>query len=118
MLRPFISQYVGVSARDVIPGIDRGLPSRHAHLIISLESPIDVLQTPGRTQRAGRFRALVSGLHDEPAAIRRGGNQEIVHVFLRPAGLRAILHAAPADLTSHVVELSDLWGRGAESLVQ
>jgi AraC-like DNA-binding protein len=101
-----------------MPGIDVGLPSRHAHLIISLDSPIDVLQMPSHTQRAGRYRALVSGLQDAPAQVRRGGSQEIVHAFLRPAGLRAILHASPAELTSHVVELSDLWGRAAELLVQ
>jgi hypothetical protein len=113
VLRSFISHYVGFCAHEVMPGIDVGLPSRHAHLIISLDSPIDVLQMPSHTQRAGRLRALVSGLHDAPAAVRRGGSQEIVHVFLLPAGLRAILHASPAELTSHVVELSDLWGRAA-----
>jgi len=118
VLRSFISHYVGFCAHDVMPGIDIGLPSRHAHLIISLGSPIDVLQMPNTIQRAGRLRALVSGLHDAPAAVRRGGSQEIVHVFLLPAGLRAILHASPAELTSHVVELSDLWGRAAESLIQ
>src|SRR2546425_9715203 len=45
-LRSFISHYVGFCAHDVMPGIDIGLPSRHAHLIISLGSPIDVLQMP------------------------------------------------------------------------
>jgi AraC-like DNA-binding protein len=118
VLRPFISHYVGVCAHEVIPGIDVGLPSRHAHLIISLDSPIEVLQMPNHTHGAGRLRALVSGLHDVPAAVRRGGNQEIVHVFLMPAGLRAILRASPAELAAHVVELSDLWGWAAESLVQ
>jgi AraC-like DNA-binding protein len=117
-LRSFISHYAGIRLRDVIPGIDVGLPSRHAHLIISLESPIEMLQMPGRTQRGCRLRALVSGLHDAPAAIRRGGDLEIVHVFLRPAGLRTILHASPTELRSHVVDLCDLWGRSAESLIQ
>ena len=117
-LRPFISHYAGVRAHDVIPGTDVGLPSRHAHLVISLDSPIEVLQMPGPGPRAGRFHALVSGLHDGPAAVRRGGNLEIVHVFLTPAGLQAILHAPPAELTSQVFELSDLWGQSAESLVE
>jgi hypothetical protein len=51
----------------VIPGIDVALPSRHAHLIISLDSPIEVLQMPSPAQRASRLRALVSGLQDAPA---------------------------------------------------
>ncbi len=117
-LRPFISHYAGFRAHGVPPGTHAGLPSRHAHLIISLGAPIDVLQMPNSHQRAGCFTALVSGLHDAPATVRRGGSAEGVHVFLTPFGVRAILGVSASELASRVFELSDLWGRASTGLIE
>jgi AraC-like DNA-binding protein len=117
-LQPFISHYAGFCAGGMTPGTHAGLPSRHAHLIISLGAPIDVLQMPNPTQRAGRFTALVCGLQDAPATVRRSSSFEGLHVFLRPSGVRAILGVTGAELASCVVDLSDLWGRSSTGLVE
>ena len=110
VLRPFISHYAGFCAHGVAPGTHTGLPSRHAHLIVSLGEPIDVLQMPNAAQRAGRFAALVTGLQDAPATVRRGGSLEGLHVFLTPFGVRAILGVSAAELASRVFDLSEVWG--------
>jgi AraC-like DNA-binding protein len=117
-LRPFISHYAGFCADGLPPGTHTGLPSHHAHLIISLGDPIDVLRMPDPSQRGGRFTALVGGLHDAPATVRRGGRFDGVHVFLTPFGVRAILGASPPELASRVFELSDVWGPTAGDLIE
>lgn len=117
-LRPFISHYAGFRAQGLTPGTHAGLPSRHAHLIISLSDPIDVIRMPIPAHRGGRFTALVSGLQESPATVRRGSTRfEGLHVFLRPLGVRAILGVPSSELASRCVELSDLWGPACADLV-
>jgi AraC-like DNA-binding protein len=99
------------------PGVHAGLPSRHVHLIISLGEPIDVLRMPDAAQRGGRFTALVSGLQEAPAIVRRESSFDGVHVFFKALGVRAILGAPGNELASRGIELSDLWGRAAADLV-
>jgi AraC-like DNA-binding protein len=116
-LRPFISHYAGFRVHGLTPGTHAGLPSRHAHLIIGLSDPIDVLRMPNPARRGGRFTALVSGLQEAPATVRRGNSFEGLHVFLRPLGVRAILGIRSSELASHCFELSDLWGPACADLV-
>jgi AraC-like DNA-binding protein len=111
LLRAFVSHYAGFYASDLTPGTHVGAPSRHVHLIISLGAPIDILQMPHRTQRPGRFIALVCGLHDRPAVVLRGRRIELLHVFLEPAGARTLLGVPGSELASGAFELSELWGR-------
>jgi AraC-like DNA-binding protein len=117
-LRAFISRYAGARFEGLPPGTHAGLPSRHAHLIISFTDPIELLRQPDGPQPAGRFRALVSGLHDGPALVRQGTCVHLVHVFLTPLGVRAILGIASSELASRVIELSDVWGARGTQLVE
>jgi AraC-like DNA-binding protein len=116
-LRGFISHYAGVRADGLRPGAHAGLPSRHAHLIISFSEPIELLRLPDGGQSSGHFRALVAGLHDGPALVRQTGRVHLVHVFLTPLGVRAILGVPNAQLASRVVELSELWGMRGTQLI-
>jgi AraC-like DNA-binding protein len=118
ILRPFISHYAGFCAHGLPPGAHAGLPSSRAHLIITLGAPIDVLQMPNTTQRPASFTALVTGLQDAPATVRRGSSWEGVHVFVMPLGVRAIFGVPGTDLASRVCHLSDLWGRTCASLLE
>jgi len=117
-LRVYISHYAGVCAEGLAPVTHAGLPSRHAHLIISFGEPIELLRSPDGGQQPGCFRALVSGLHDSPALVRMNSRVHLVHVFLTPLGVRAILGVSNSALTSRVVELSDVWARRASHLVE
>lgn len=100
------------------PGFHMGLPSSSVDLIISLGRPIDVIRMPSSRQRPAAFTALVSGLQDAPAIVRQAGDAHVLHVFLKPAGIRALLGIASAEISSLVVHLSDIWGNRARDLVE
>ncbi len=117
ILRRFISHYAGARVRGLTPGVNTTLPSRHAHLIISLEAPINVRQMSNQAPPA-RFSALVSGLHDGFAIVERTCSWEGLHVFFRPLGLQAVLGATVAELACGALALSDLCPRDAPELME
>jgi len=116
-LRAFISHYAGFRAEGLRPDTHAGLPSRHAHLIISFVEPIELLRAPDASQPPGRFTALVNGLQAAPALVRQNDRVHLVHVFFTPLGVRAILGVPNTEIASRVIELSDLWGARATQLV-
>jgi AraC-like DNA-binding protein len=118
ILRRFISHYGGARVRGLTPGVNTTLPSRHAHLIISLDAPINVRQMSNEAPPAARFSALVSGLHDGFAMVERTCSWEGLHVFFRPLGLRAVLGATAAELACGAAALSDLCPRDAPELME
>jgi len=118
ILRRFISHYGGARVRGLTPGVNTTLPSRHAHLIISLDAPINVRQMSNGAPHAARFSALVSGLHDGFAMVERTCSWEGLHVFFRPLGLQAVLGATAAELACGAVALSDLCPRDAPELME
>lgn len=117
-LRPFITQYAGFRVSGLPPGIHFGLPSTDVDLIISLGRPIDVVQTPNSRQRPSTFTALVSGLQDAPAIVRQDSDAFGLHVFIKPLGIRAILDVASAEISSLVLNLSEIWGNRAGVLIE
>jgi AraC-like DNA-binding protein len=117
-LRPFISQYAGFRVCGLPPGVLFGLPSSDVDLIISLGRPIDVVQMPNSTQRPSAFTALVSGLQEAPAIVRQGRDAFGLHVFIKPLGVRAVLGVASAEISSLVLNLSDIWGNRAGDLIE
>ena len=117
-LRPFVARYGGSRARGLEPGIHTPTPSRHAHLIISLGSPINVIGMPSAIQCPASFTAFVCGLQDAPARVRLGTSIDVVHVFLKPFGVQALLGVPGSLLASRVYELSDVWGKRAAALVE
>src|SRR5258708_1155094 len=117
-LRPFITGYAGFRVSGLAPGTHFGLPSSDVDLIISLGPLIDVVQMPNSTQRPSAFTALVSGLQDAPAIVRQGGAAFGLHVFIKPLGVRAILGVASAEISSLVLNLSDIWGNCPGDLVE
>ena len=118
VLRPFITQYAGFRVSGLPPGLHFGLPSTDVHLIISLDHPIEVVQMPNTMQRPSVLTALVSGLQNAPAVIRQDRTAFGLHVFIKPLGVRAILGVASGEISSLVLNLSDIWGNRAESLIE
>jgi AraC-like DNA-binding protein len=118
ILRRFISHYGGARVQGLTPGVNTTLPSSHAHLIISLEAPINVRQMSNEAPPAARFSALVSGLYDGFAMVERTCSWEGLHVFFHPLGLQAVLGATAAELACGAVALSDLCPRDAPELME
>ncbi len=117
-LRPFITKYAGFRISGLPSGVHFGLPSSGVHLIISLGYPIELLQTPNSTQSALVLTAFVSGLQDRPAIVRQNDKALGLHVFIKPLGVKAILGVASHDISSLVLNLTDIWGNRAEALVE
>src|SRR6266849_6320211 len=117
-LRPFITEYAGFHVTGMPQGTHFGLPSGVVDLIISLGRPIDVIRMPNSKQRPTAFTTLVSGLQDAPAVVRQGGDAFGLHVFIKPLGVRAILGIASAEISSLVLNLSDIWGNRAGDLIE
>lgn len=117
-LRSWITRYAGFRASGFPPGLHFGLPSTDIDLIISLSPPIDVVKMPNAAQRPQTFTALVNGLQHAPAVIRQGSEVFGLHVFIKPLGVRPILGVTSTDLSSLVVNLSDIWGSRAGDLVE
>ena len=118
MLRPFITQYAGFRVSGFPSGVHFGLPSSDAGLIISLGRPIEVVQMPNCIQRPFASIAFVSGLQDRPAIVRQDGNAFGLHVFIKALGIRAILSVASKEISTLVLNLSDIWGNRAEDLIE
>jgi AraC-like DNA-binding protein len=117
-LSPFVTQYAGFRASGLPSGVHFGLPSSCVDLIISLGHPIEVVEMPNSVQRPSALTALVSGLQDVPSIVRQDGTAFGLHVFIKPLGVRAILGVASAEIASLVLNLSDIWGKRAEDLVE
>ena len=118
ILRRFISHYGGARVRGLTPGVNTTLPSRHAHLIISLDAPIHVREMSNEAPPVAPFFALVSGLHDGFAIVERTCSWEGLHVFFRPLCLQAVLGATAAELACGAIGLSDLCPRDAPELME
>jgi AraC-like DNA-binding protein len=118
ILRRFISHYGGARVRGLTPGLNTTLPSRHAHLIISLDTPINVRQVSNGAPPAIPGFAVVSGLHDGFAMVERTCSWEGVHIFFHPLGLRAVLGASAAELACGTAAFADLCPRDAPELME
>ena len=117
-LRPFVTGYAGFRVSGLPPGFHSGLPSSDVDLIISLGRPIDVVRMPNSTQRPSAFTALVNGLQNAPAVVRQDSDAFGLHVFIKPLGVRAILGVPSAEISSRVLNLSDLRGNRAGDLIE
>ncbi|WP_116048348.1 AraC family transcriptional regulator [Amycolatopsis palatopharyngis] len=112
-LRPFISRYIGYRRHEVTPRVHRGLPSRYATLVISLEQPVRM----ARVDQPGRgLQALVGGIHLAPMLIEQDRSQTGLHLQLNPLGTRMLLGFPAAELSGVVADLADLGSPGLVAL--
>jgi AraC-like DNA-binding protein len=116
-LRPFIVRYAGYRMSGLPEGVHIGLPSGCVRLIISLSRPIEVLQMPNTAQRPFVSRALVSGLQDHPAIVRRNVEEFGVSILVKPLGAQAIFGIPSAEISSLSFSLNELWKDKSEDLI-
>lgn len=112
-LTPFVESMVGYRITGARPGTHVGMPSGTITLVLSLDEPLDLVGADGR---AGRFDAMVAGLHAEPALIRHDGNQHGVQLDLTPTGAALLLGGPAAELSGTSVDLAELVGPAARRL--
>ncbi|MFC7533643.1 helix-turn-helix domain-containing protein [Actinoplanes sp. GCM10030250] len=110
MLRPFVARYSGYRQRGLAPARHRGLPSPFLTLIFTMEDPLVVAVHPDPRQGAGRYSALLGGLHLAPALITHDGCQSGVQVAVHPVGCRALLGLPAGELAGLDVAASAVLG--------
>lgn len=111
-VRPWVATYTGYRMDAGPSGVHHGVPSPHLTFLLCLDGAVEMLG-----DSPGRFNAIVGGLHYEPALIAQGEAQTGVQMRLSWRGARALLGVRAGDLAADVVDLGDLLGRGAASLL-
>jgi AraC-like DNA-binding protein len=94
-----------------------GLPTRHLTCIVTVDTPVQVSDTPAASRPPRPFDALVGGLHSAPAFIHHDGVQHGVQLEVTPLGARALFGVPPSALAERVVALDDVLGRRGDELV-
>ena len=117
-LRPLVAFYSGYRQRGVAPALHRGLPSPYLTLIFTMDEPLEIVEHPDPGQRAGRYDALIGGLHLTPALITHPGRQSGVQVALRPLGCRRLFGLPAAELAGADVDAAAVLGRALVSEVR
>ncbi|MEU8402562.1 helix-turn-helix domain-containing protein [Nonomuraea sp. NPDC048892] len=101
-LAPFVAT---LSAYDLGPGgVHRGLPSSTISITIPETDSLEI----GRLGSRERFRAVVAGLHLDPAELRQEGGTRGVWLTLSPPAAGALLGVPASALSGQVAELADV----------
>ncbi|MGX6601101.1 helix-turn-helix domain-containing protein [Micromonosporaceae bacterium Da 78-11] len=112
-LRPYVGFLSGYRQCGVAPGMHLGLPSPFLTLIFTIDEPLVVAAHPDPRQPAGRYDALIGGLHLTPATIVHDGWQSGVQVAVDPLGCRALFGRPAAELAGLDVDASAVLGASA-----
>ncbi|WP_326599318.1 AraC family transcriptional regulator [Streptomyces sp. NBC_01803] len=72
----------------------------------------------GSGKPAVHVSSFAAGLTSEPTLVEHEGAQRCVELRLTPLGAFRLLGVPMSQLTGRVVELTDLWGRQADELVE
>jgi AraC-like DNA-binding protein len=105
-LRGIVARYNGFRYSGSTPGIQHALPSRYVSLVVSLESPIEVVHSD---QSTASFDMLVGGLHTRPIAMQDLGGGRGVIAQVEPLAAGLLLGVPASALVGQVVDLGSVW---------
>jgi AraC-like DNA-binding protein len=118
-LRPFLRSYVGYAEAVPSPYEARVVPTGRATLLINLAEPFSQVRRMGVPGGgSGRIGSLVVGVEDRPAICVHPGGQEAVRVEFTPLGAYRLFGMPMSELTNLVVEIEDVLGPEAGTLVE
>lgn len=112
-LRPFVAAAQGYRVPANPSGVHRGLPSRHLTLVVELAAPLQV--TLGGRVSA---HAVVGGLHTCAAVLDASRPQQGLQYDLTVCSARALLGVPASELSGLAVDLADLLGPQAATLLE
>src|SRR6185312_3821537 len=116
-LAPFVAS-IGYAESAREPGLELGLPTGGLQILVNLDRdclrsyPID----GGSPTVTGG--AALQGPYDEPVLIDPADQRRILWVAFRVGGSYPFVPADAAGLRGSLVDLDDLWGRRAGSLLR
>ena len=114
-LRPFMRSYDGYWEPVAVPSRMRTLPTRTIVVIINLGPPMR-LTVPGDAG-ARDYASFVAGMHDGHGMYLTPGGQRGIQLDVTPLGAYTLFGVPMARLTNIAVDLPDLLGRDARTLV-
>ena len=112
-LQPWVGVAHGYEAPANPTGLHRGLPSRYLTLVVEVLAPLRV----AGVGPAVTAHAVVGGLRTRPALIDASLPQTGLQYGLTPLGAGVLLGAPAGELSGLTLDLAELWGAGADELV-
>ncbi|GAA1436508.1 helix-turn-helix domain-containing protein [Microlunatus lacustris] len=103
-LTPFVRTLQGYGATGMVPSVHRGLPGHTLTFVLALDDGLEVAPTTAAfaAGRLERHRAVLGGLHTEPAVIVQPGRWSGLQVDVSPLGARRLFGVPAAALpTDH-----------------
>ncbi|MFA1544185.1 helix-turn-helix domain-containing protein [Actinomadura monticuli] len=116
-LRPFLRSYDGYWETDAVPTRMRTLPTRTTVVIINLGPPL-YLEVPDPGVHDREYGSFVAGMHDGHGMYLSPGGQRGIQLDVTPLGAYTLLGVPMARLTNAAVDLADLLGPPARTLVE
>ncbi|WP_433479158.1 helix-turn-helix domain-containing protein [Spirillospora sp. CA-142024] len=116
-LRPFLHSYHGYWEPEIVPTRMRTLPTRITVVIINLGPPL-LLRVPDPGVGDREYGSFVAGMHDGHGMYLSPGGQRGIQLDVTPLGAYTLLGAPMGRLANAAVELPDLMGREARTLVE
>lgn len=114
-LRPYVRHLHGFVEATPAPLRRREVPIGAVVMIVSLEHGWQLEDVGGATLRRTSF---VAGLQDGPVLVEHGGASHGMEVYFAPLGARAFFGVSLDALTGQVLELEDVLGPAATTLIE
>ncbi|TDC97767.1 AraC family transcriptional regulator [Actinomadura sp. 7K507] len=114
-LRPLLRSYDGYWEQIAVPTRMRTVPTRACVVIINLGPPL--FQTVPGSGGGREYGSFVAGMYDGHGMYRSPGGQRGIQLDVTPLGAYTLFGVPMARLTNIAVDLPDLLGRGAHTLV-
>ncbi|MFI6996286.1 helix-turn-helix domain-containing protein [Nocardia sp. NPDC050175] len=99
------------------PVVRRELPEPRLVLVLSLASGLSLSRGCRSLSPDGPSAALV-GVGQQPIVARHHGSQTVLEVRLSPLSAECLFGVPAGQLADQVVDLAELWGKGAIELVE
>ncbi|TDC45259.1 AraC family transcriptional regulator [Actinomadura sp. KC345] len=114
-LRPLLRSYDGYWEQITLPTRVRTVPTRACVVIINLGPPL--FQTVPGSDRGREYGSFVAGMYDGHGMYISPGGQRGIQLDVTPLGAYTLFGVPMARLTNIAVDLPDLLGGGARTLV-
>jgi AraC-like DNA-binding protein len=115
-LKPYVSDYTGYSEQASQPMRRLQPPFAGIPMIVTFGPAIDIINGDRPAER-GMFRSFLAGLHDVHVLTEFAGAQRGLQVNFTLLGAHRFLDAAMTDVANRCLDLGDIIGASAASLL-
>jgi AraC-like DNA-binding protein len=117
-LARYVRRYVGYRQTGFAPALHTGPPSRHVTVILSLDAPLTIVESPDPTAPMSSMQGVAHGLHSRAALFMHHGNEHAIGIELTPLATRAVFGLPAKELANVMVDATDLLGKQGTELME